>query len=812
MACVGIDLGNENNVVAIARKRGIDVILNSESKRESLCAVGFGPKQRAIGTAAAAQLTMNMKNTITQVKRLIGRKFKEPAAQRDLAGFPYRATEGPDGEIQLHVQFMGADSVFSPEQVLGMILGDLKAMAEKDNGSKIGDFVVGVPCFYTDQQRRAMIDAAKIGGVNVLRLMNETTAVALDYGIFKTDLPEEEPLKVVFVDVGHSALQCSVVAFKKGQLKVLAHTFDRDLGGRDLDMVLVDHFAKEFLDKYKIDVKSNFKATLKLRTACEKLKKVLSANPEAPLNVECLMNDIDVKSHITRDLFEELADGVLSRAKQPILNALEIAGVKPEEIFAVELVGSASRTPSIVKTVEGIFKKHSRTLNASESVSKGCALQCAMLSPVFRVREFEVQDVTPMPINIAWKKTKEDGTEEISDNEVFGLMNACPCTKLLTFFRSETFQLDCRYSDPSLLPEGVPAELGSFKIGPFKTPANADKAKLKVKLRLNLHGILSVENAHTIEEEEVVEAEPMATDAPKEDAPADGDKKEDAPMEDAKTEAKEESTPADGKKEEAPKKTKIKRTDVPVNEEGYGGIQAATLAKAVEQEYELALQDRVMEETKDKKNDVEEYVYSMRNKLCDSLSAYVTEPERESFSKVLNDTEDWLYEDGEDETKGVYIAKMVELKKIGDPIVQRFTEDSDRPAAASKLTQAIKGFQEMCSAPEYEHIDQAEKEKVVAECKAAEAWLADKLGQQAQLPKTAPPAVVSKDIEKKLETLERFARPVMSKPKPKPAPPPAEESKSMDAEETGAAEGEAKAAEEPKPDTANADSKAMDVD
>ncbi|EPS63387.1 hypothetical protein M569_11394, partial [Genlisea aurea] len=391
MSVVGFDFGNESGVVAVARQRGIDVVLNDESKRETPALVCFGDKQRFLGTAGAASSLMNPKNTVSQIKRLIGRKFSDPELQSDLKVLPFSVSEGPDGFPLIHARYLRENKAFTPTQVLGMVFSNLKSIAEKNLNAAVVDCCIGIPVYFTDLQRRAVIDAATIAGLHPLRLLHETTATALAYGIYKTDLPEDEPLNVVFVDVGHASMQVCIAAFKKGQLKILAHSFDRSLGGRDFDEVLFKHFALKFKDEYKIDVYQNARACLRLRAACEKLKKVLSANPEAPLNIECLMDEKDVRGFIKRDEFEKISVPILERVKRPLEKALAEAGLTSESIHSVEVVGSGSRVPAIIRILTEFFgKEPRRTMNASECVAKGCALQCAILSPTFKVREFQV--------------------------------------------------------------------------------------------------------------------------------------------------------------------------------------------------------------------------------------------------------------------------------------------------------------------------------------------------------------------------------------------------------------------------------------
>lgn len=391
MSVVGFDIGNENCVIAVAKQRGIDVLLNDESKRETPAVVCFGEKQRFLGSAGAASAMMHPKSTISQVKRLIGRKFTDPDVEKDLKMLPVETFEDPDGGILIRLKYLEETHTFTPVQIMSMLFAHLKTLAEKDLETPVSDCVIGVPSYFTDLQRRAYLDAARIAGLKPLRLIHDCTATALSYGIYKTSFHSSGPIYVAFIDIGHCDTQVSIAAFEFGQVKILSHAFDMSLGGRDFDEVLFCHFAEKFKEQYDIDVYSNVRACIRLRAACEKLKKVLSANADAPLTVECLMDEIDVKGFITREEFEKLASGLLKKIYFPCSKALTDAGLTAEKISSVELVGSGSRVPAVGSLLTKLFKREpSRKLNASECVARGCALQCAMLSPIYRVREYEV--------------------------------------------------------------------------------------------------------------------------------------------------------------------------------------------------------------------------------------------------------------------------------------------------------------------------------------------------------------------------------------------------------------------------------------
>ena len=206
MSVAGFDLGDQASCVAVARKRGIDVLLNKESKRECPSVVSFGPKQRQLGTDAAGSLAINPKNAVTQLKRLLGKRFSSPDVQNDIMKLPFVVKEGPGGGLLVDVQYLNEKVSITPEQLVAMLMVDLKSIAEAD-GSPVTDCVIGVPTFFTEAERLAMLGAAHIAGVNCLRLINENTATALAFGIYKADLPDSEPINVAFVDIGHAAMQ-----------------------------------------------------------------------------------------------------------------------------------------------------------------------------------------------------------------------------------------------------------------------------------------------------------------------------------------------------------------------------------------------------------------------------------------------------------------------------------------------------------------------------------------------------------------------------------------------------------------------------
>ncbi|OCF74005.1 heat shock 70kDa protein 4 [Kwoniella mangroviensis CBS 8886] len=766
---VGIDLGNLSSKIGVARHRGIDIIVNEVSNRATPSLISFTPRQRHIGEPAKTAETSNFKNTVGSLKRLIGRSLSDPEIEEYEKKFINAQLVDVNGSAGVKVNYLGEPTEFSYTQLVAAFLGKLRDTAANELKQSVSDVVIAVPGWYTDVQRRAMLDAANIAGLNPLRLINDTTAVALGYGITKADLPEsaDAPRHVVFVDVGHSNYSVSVVAFSKGQLTVKSTAYDRHFGGRDFDYALVQHFAKEFDSKYKIDVLSSPKAVFRLATGCERLKKVLSANAEAPINVESLMNDIDASSSLKREEFEKLTDHLLTRVNNPLAEALEKAGLTIDQVDAVELVGGSTRVPAIKERIQAFFngKTLSTTLNQDEAVARGATFACASLSPVFRVREFAVHDIASYPIKVQWEK-EAGNPDEDSELIVFPQNNPIPSTKILTFYRQGPFELEAQYAEPSLLPKGTNPWLGKFTVKNVEKPTNGEQlACVKVKTRLNLHGIINFEGAYIVEE---VEKEEIVT-----------------------------TGEGDEKKEEKKLVKKIQRKGDCAVVGQYSGLVKNVVDDLTEREGKMHAEDKLVMETEDRKNALEEYVYEMRGKLEDRYSAYVQSQEKSDLLSGLQEAEDWLYtEEGEDATKSAYVSRLDALKVKGDPIVLRWKESEERPKAAAATREALNTYLNAAQSGDekYNHISQEDLQKVIDATANTLSWLENQLVRQSEKPKNVNPVVTSAEINKRKEEAVFTCAGILNRPKPKPkveVPPtsgtetPKKEEEKMDVEGEG---------------------------
>ncbi|KAG5994930.1 Heat shock protein hsp88 [Claviceps spartinae] len=659
MSVVGVDFGTLKTVVAVARNRGVDVITNEVSNRATPSMVGFGPKSRYLGELAKTQEITNLKNTVSCLKRLAGRSFNDSDIKNEQQ-FVSAPLVDINGQVGVEVNYLGSTEKFTSTQLIAMYLSKIKQNTATELKLPVSELCMSVPAWFTDAQRRALLDAAEIAGLKVLRLINDTTAAALGWGITKLDLPaaDEKPRRVCFVDIGHSNYTCSIVEFKKGELAVKSTAWDRNFGGRDFDRALVEHLAKEFKGKYKVDIYTHGRAMARTLAAAEKTKKILSANQQAPVNIESVMNDIDVSALITRQEFEAMIEPILARTHEPLEQALAQANLTKDDIDVIEIIGGGSRVPAVKERIQAFFSKPlSFTMNADEAIARGCAFSCAILSPVFRVRDFSVQDVVSYPIEFSWDKADDIPDEETSLT-VFTKGNILPSTKILTFFRKQTFDLEARYLKPEDLPGKQNPWLGRFSVKGVKVEGQQDFMVCKLKARINIHGVLNVESGYYVEEQEVEEEV-------KDDEKEDGEKKDPDAMD-------------MDKKDDAPKKTRkvkkqIRKGDLPISS-GTSSLDASQKTALAEKEASMILEDKEVADTEEKKNELETYIYDLRAKLDEQYTDLTTDEEKASIKGQLEAAEDWLYDEGDDASKGVYVAKLDELRALAGPIVQRHFE------------------------------------------------------------------------------------------------------------------------------------------
>merc|ERR1711936_1072735 len=364
--------------------------------------VAFTDTERLIGDAAKNQVALNPSNTIFDAKRLIGRKFNDDTVQKDAKLWPFEVIND-NSKPKVKVEYKYEEKVFSPEEISSMVLTKMKETAEAYLGQPIKDAVVTVPAYFNDAQRQATKDAGIIAGLNVLRIVNEPTAAAIAYGLDKKKGNEKEKNVLIF-DLGGGTFDVSILSIEDGIFEVKSTAGDTHLGGEDFDNRLVEHFIKEFQRKHKKDMTGNKRALRRLRTACERAKRTLSASAQANIEIDSLFEGIDFYTSITRARFEELCSDLFKGTLEPVEKAMRDAKMDKSSINDIVLVGGSTRIPKIQKLLQDFFngKELNKSINPDEAVAYGAAVQAAILSgdKSEAVSDLLLLDVAPPSLGI----------------------------------------------------------------------------------------------------------------------------------------------------------------------------------------------------------------------------------------------------------------------------------------------------------------------------------------------------------------------------------------------------------------------------
>ncbi|MBP1752113.1 MAG: dnaK [Geobacteraceae bacterium] len=392
---IGIDLGTTNSCVAIMEGGEPVVIANAEGSRTTPSMIGFTEGgEILVGQQAKRQAVTNPENTLFAIKRLIGRKFDTDVVKRDIAISPFKIVRADNGDAWVEVR----GRKYSPPEISAMVLQKMKKTAEDYLGETVTDAVITVPAYFDDSQRQATKDAGKIAGLNVLRIINEPTAAALAYGL---DKKKEE--KIAVFDLGGGTFDISILELGEGVFEVKSTNGDTFLGGEDFDQKIIDWIADEFKKDAGIDLRGDKMALQRLKEAAEKAKCELSSSLETDINLPFITADASGPKHLTLKLsrakLEALCAELIEKLEGPCRMALRDAGLSPNEIDEVILVGGMTRMPSVQKKVQDVFgKTPNRGVNPDEVVAVGAAIQAGVLRG--EVKDVLLLDVTPLSLGI----------------------------------------------------------------------------------------------------------------------------------------------------------------------------------------------------------------------------------------------------------------------------------------------------------------------------------------------------------------------------------------------------------------------------